>query len=236
MPPNTPHLLLVEDDGFVAALSAAFLRKDYDVRVASTAAQAYEAILKSKPDLILLDLGLPDEDGLVLARQLKARASSAPIIFVTSRTAPEDVIAGLELGGDDYVTKPYNPDELRARIDAVLRRCGAMPTRAAPVEVGTGAHRLTLDPDRRRVETASGTEIQLTRAEFDILGAVTAAQGRILSRGQLLDAVATSPDHDTGERVVDALVSRIRRKLVAAGLPSAPIETVRGLGYRAPQG
>lgn len=229
-------ILLVEDDEFVAALSEAFLRQHFLVMTAHTAREAVAIVSKSPPDLVLLDLGLPDEDGLVLARQLRARSAELPIIYVTSRASKEDVLVGLELGGDDYVTKPFDPDLLLARINAVLRRSLGTKEHTSRISIGKEHIRLELDIEQRRAWTTEDVEISFTRAEFDILLALVGAKGRILSRPQLLDAISSGSDHDVDERVVDALVSKIRRKLNAAGLPTVPVETVRGIGYRIAMG
>lgn len=226
------RILLVEDDRFVASLTEAFLRHEYLVSVAYTAKEALEGTARHLPDLVLLDLGLPDEDGLVLARRLRARFPVLPIIYLTSRSSKNDVLAGLDLGGDDYVTKPFDPDLLIARINAVLRRANGHAVQDAWLGVGNSDGRFDIDRVQRRVRTEDGDDVALTRAEFDLLAALVNVSGRILSRAQLLDAIAQGADRDVDERVIDALVSKIRRKLLVAGLAKAPVETVRGVGYR----
>lgn len=226
-------VLLVEDDEFVAALTEAILRPHFAVTTVHTAQEAVTSIAKSPPDFVLLDLGLPDEDGLVVARQIRTKSQALPIVYVTSRTSKEDVLIGLEVGGDDYVTKPFDPDLLLARINAVLRRSTSPMKNISRVLIGTERVGLELDIEKRRATTTDKVEVSFTRAEYDILLALSGAKGRILSRSQLLDAISNGSDHDVDERVVDALVSKIRRKLYAVGLPKAPVETVRGIGYRA---
>jgi DNA-binding response OmpR family regulator len=226
------RILLVEDDRFVASLTEAFLRHAYEVSVAHTAKEALEGTARRLPDLVLLDLGLPDEDGLVLARLLRTRSPDLPIIYVTSRNSKDDVLTGLDLGGDDYVTKPFDPDLLIARINAVLRRANGRAAQTAWLGVGNSEGRFDIDQDLRKVRTTDGDDVALTRAEFDLVVALANARGRILSRAQLLDAIAQGADRDVDERVIDALVSKIRRKLMVAGLAKVPVETVRGVGYR----
>lgn len=226
------RILLVEDDRFVASLTEAFLRHAYEVSVAHSAKEALNSTTRRLPDLVLLDLGLPDEDGLVLARQLRTRSPDLPIIYVTSRSSKDDVLTGLDLGGDDYVTKPFDPDLLIARINAVLRRANGCAAQTAWLGVGNAEGRFDIDQDLRRVRTSEGDDVALTRAEFDLVVALVNARGRILSRAQLLDAIAQDAERDVDERVIDALVSKIRRKLMVAGLARVPVETVRGVGYR----
>ena len=224
-------VLLVEDDPGLQALTSAVLRLHFDVLQATTVAEA-RAVLESQPvDLALLDIGLPDEDGIVLARTMRAKSPHPPIIFLTSRQTTLDKIRGLDIGGDDYVTKPFDPDELISRINAVLRRtnpAGAAAADRSQISLGN----IHVDFDQRLVRTAQGNSIPLTRAEFDIFTALINANGRVLSRAVLLDAISTAPDHDTGERTVDALVSKIRRKLSDVEDSDKAIVTVHGFGYR----
>lgn len=229
------RILLVEDDTFVAGLTEAALRHDFKVTVAHTAEHARRAMVKSPPDLVLLDLGLPDEDGLVVARQLRVRFSDLPIIFLTARQTKDDVLAGLDVGGDDYIIKPFDVDVLIARIKAVLRRSNGTADLEQWQGAGAPNSMFEIDPIVRRVRTAEGKQVSVTRAEFDVMHALVNAQGRILSRTQLLDAISYGPDRDVDERVIDALVSKIRRKMNAAGLSTTPIDTVRGIGYRVPK-
>lgn len=226
------RILLVEDDPFVSALSAAFLKKHYDVAVATDAATALKTLTRHRFELVLLDLGLPDEDGLVLARQIRAKYKDVSIIFLTSRDTKEDMLAGLEVGGDDYILKPFDPDILLARMTAVLRRSNAGQEDPSVLTLHLSEEILDIDLTRRNVSVRRYGNLDLTRAEFDVLLALFQASGRILSRGQLSDAIATRPDNDADERVIDALISKIRRKVAALGVSTSPIETMRGIGYR----
>lgn len=224
-------VLLVEDDPGLQALTSAVLRLHFDVLQATSVAEA-RAVLDAEPvDLALLDIGLPDEDGIVLARTMRAKSPHPPIIFLTSRQTTMDKIRGLDIGGDDYVTKPFDPDELISRINAVLRRTnpGAAPV-ADRSQFNLGA--ISVDLAQRQVLTAQGEPIALTRAEFDIFTALVNANGRILSRAMLLDVISSAPDHDAGERTVDALVSKIRKKLSDVEDSDKIIVTVHGFGYR----
>lgn len=231
-----PRLLLVEDDPFVSSLSDAFLRQHFSVTLADTAQAALETLARKSFDLVLLDLGLPDEDGLVVARQMKARNKELAIIFLTSRDTKEDMIAGLEIGGDDYIVKPFDPDVLLARIGAVLRRTEGQVRQAPTLAIMAGQDRLEVDVVQRRATVQDKGELTLTRAEFDVILTLAQAEGRVLSRGLLMDAISHDPSKEVDERVIDALVSKIRRKVSAMGLSSSPIETVRGLGYRVSRG
>ncbi len=225
------NVLLVEDDPSLLALTSALLRPHYGVLQASNVADA-RAILASKTvDIALLDLGLPDEDGLVLARSMRAKSAHPPIIFISSRSSASDKISGLDIGGDDYLTKPFDPDELLSRINAVLRRTGShaqMPSQDARVHLGD----VEIDLDSRQVWNKRLETIPFTRAEFDVLMAIVNANGRVLSRAVLLDAVALSPDHDAGERTIDALVAKIRKKLSGGSEGPKIIVTVHSVGYR----
>lgn len=224
-------ILLVEDDPSLLALTAALLRPHFSVLKASSVADARAILASSTVDLALLDLGLPDEDGLVLARSMRAKSSEPPIIFLSSRDSTGDKICGLDVGGDDYITKPFDPDELLSRINAVLRRSGSSDEasiKASHVTLGA----IEIDLDSRRVWNERKETAPLTRAEFDVLMAIVNANGRVLSRAILLDAVALSPDHDAGERTIDALVAKIRKKLSNGHDGKKIIVTVQGVGYR----
>lgn len=225
------NVLLVEDDPSLLALTSALLKPYFSVLQASNVAEA-RAILASKTvDIALLDLGLPDEDGLVLARSMRAKSAQPPIIFISSRSSASDKISGLDIGGDDYLTKPFDPDELLSRINAVLRRTGTHvlpPKRESRVRLGE----VEIDLDSRQVWSARQETIPFTRAEFDVLMAIVNANGRVLSRAVLLDAVALSPDHDAGERTIDVLVAKIRKKLSNGSDGQKLIVTVHGVGYR----
>jgi DNA-binding response OmpR family regulator len=204
---------------------------DFDLRVscASDGKTMRKALAQSVVDLVLLDLKLPDEDGLMLARELRA-SSSIPIIMVTSRNGEVDRVLGLELGADDYLTKPFSARELVARIRTILRR-----SRAHPVPVNDGPRGLRfggweLDLRSRRLMSSSGDRAELTRAEFALLRVFLSAPRRVLSRDQLIE-VSRGYDDDVFDRSVDVQILRLRRKLEVE--PSRPrlIRTERGLGY-----
>lgn len=231
--PSRPKILLVEDDEFVGKLTATALEHHFRVSVATSVSQARASLASNSPDLILLDLGLPDEDGLVFARQIRTRSQEPPIIFLTLRSTPDDIATALDLGGDDYITKPFDPAVLVARIKAVLRRASGSGggSIGAQLTIGYAETQIVIDRERRRLQVKDHGEVSLTRAEFDVLLALIEANGRVLTRAHLLDCIADGPDHDASDRVADALVSKIRRKLVASDVPAGLIKTHRGLGY-----
>ena len=179
------------------------------------------------PDVVLLDLWMPGMDGAEVCRRLKAdpRTRGAPVVFVTARDDEVDRILGLELGADDYVTKPYSPRELAARVRSLVRRQqrarDAASTPAPRLAVGT----VVLEPDTRRA-TVGGTPVALTTTEFDLLAHLMARPGRVYTRAELLSAVWGYPADDAS-RTVDVHVAQLRSKLGAA----SPIRTVRGVGY-----
>jgi len=225
-----PRLLVVEDDPAILSLFVAFLEKDgYQVAGAATAASAETLVKKQEFDLILLDLGLPDEDGLVVARRIRA-SSTIPLVFVTHRADDADKIAGLELGADDYVTKPFNPRELSARVRNILARADRSCSRQG---VGDVVHfgDWVLDLCRYTLTDGGGNAVPLTRAEFDVLKSLLLASGRAVTREMLLDAIR--PKNPEGsDRAIDVLVSRLRRKLESGEGAPTVIVTVMGVGYR----
>ena len=224
-----PHLLVVEDDPAVQSLTTAFLETEgFQVTAVESAAETHASLQTATYDLILLDLGLPDEDGLVVARQIRSK-SEVPIIFVTNRSDDADKIAALEMGGDDYVTKPFNPKELSARIKSVLRRTGSLG-RNSPDAIMMKFGNWQLDLEGRQLLDRGNIETQLTRAEFDLVSALVSASGRVLSRDQLLDAI--SQGEEVTDRTVDVLVSRIRKKIEQDRSNPQIIVTVPGIGYR----
>jgi two-component system OmpR family response regulator len=220
---DSAAILLLEDDPAQRLLLAAYLRQAaFQVEEAATLAQGRAKALTSRPCLVLLDLNLPDGDGLELARELIRRA--IPVLIVTSR--PQDRLLALELGADDFVEKPYDPRELLARIQNLLRRCGEPSTQPRPIG---GFH---LDVPARRLLDDRGREVALTRGEFDLLAALLEARGRVVSRADLSEII--SPEGGTVcSRSVDTLVSRLRRKLADDPRNPALLQTVPGVGYRA---
>lgn len=224
------HILVVEDDPATLALLSAFLKEaGYAVSVAATAEAMRQAMARATVDLILLDLNLPDADGVQLAVSLR-RQSKVPIIMVTARAQPRDRITGLELGADDYVTKPFHPRELVARVRNVLGRLA--PRAETPGSVVYKFSGWEMDLLWRRLTNPQGDTITMTATEFDLLAVLVARAGQPLTRDQLLEATG-EPGRDVNDRSIDTLVSRIRRKLGdTRGTGPRLIETCHGHGYR----
>jgi len=226
---ETSRVLVVDDEADIAGLIKHTLeRAGYsDVRVVGSGDAALKAIAEHPPALVILDLNLPVVSGIEVCRVLRSQPETArlPIIMLTARTAESDRVAGLDLGADDYITKPFSLRELAARVRAVLRR-GAGGAGAAPV-VYRGAH-LTADFDAVSVQTG-GRNIRLTRREFELLRCLVENRNRVLSRDRLLQRV-WGYDREIETRSVDVHVGRLRSKLGPAA--GAQIETVVGLGYR----
>jgi DNA-binding response OmpR family regulator len=221
-------VLVVEDEPRIAAIAADYLRHaGYDVTIAADGAQGLELASTSRPDLVVLDLRLPNVDGFDVARVIRER-SAVPIIMVTARVEEADRLRGLEIGADDYVTKPFSPRELVARVKAVLRRASRGDTTdGAPMQLID----LVLDPQRLTV-TRDGVAIDVTATEFRLLAALARHPGRVFTRAQLLDVVRG----DVGEafdRAIDAHVKNLRRKLEADTRNPRYILTVYGVGYKA---
>jgi two-component system phosphate regulon response regulator PhoB len=220
-------ILVVEDEPAIQELIAANLaRHGHEVRRAASAAEAYSAVADTLPDVILLDWMLPDTPGPAIARKLRseARTREVPIIMLTARAGDDDKVAGLESGADDYITKPFSPRELEARIQAVLRRRTPELTREA-VEIDG----LVLNPATRTV-TGNGTELRMGPTEFHLLHFFMTHTGRVYGRPQILDHVWG--DHVfIEERTVDVHIRRLRDALAPSG-HDALVETVRGAGYR----
>jgi len=225
------HVLIVEDDPVTRGKLAAYMAAEgFQVSEAGGVHETKRILARALPDLVLLDINLPDESGLSLARELRAR-STVGIILVTARDDEMDRIVGLEIGADDYVTKPFNPRELSVRVRNLLRRVG--PSMAAE-RSGNGLYSFagwTLESDSRQLLSPGGENVRLTRGEFDVLAALARHPGRALSRDQLLDLT----QHD-GEavidRTIDVLVGRLRRKIEVDPRHPIIILTVHGIGYR----
>ena len=227
MPAETLHILFVEDEINLQRSLAYILEKEgFAVTAVRTGEEAIEAFRARRPDLVLLDLGLPGIDGYEVCRALRRESATAavPVIMLTGRGLPNDIVRGLKEYADDYVVKPFDPDVLIARVRAVLRRNGRASERP-PEALRFGA--LSLDPLSREVRLED-RPIALTRSEFDILALLAGAPNRVFSRGQIIDRVR-GDDYAITERTVDFQVCGLRRKLGAVG---ARIETVRGLGYK----
>jgi DNA-binding response OmpR family regulator len=222
------RIVLAEDDPNQARILRLYLeREEYSVVVAATGSRALAAFREQDPALVILDLMLPDLDGRDVCRMIRAE-SDVPILMLTARSGEGDVMSGLDLGADDYVTKPYRPGELMARVRALVRRSRLGAEAATVVEYAD----LVIDPDRRLAER-SGVPVTLTASEFDILLALATRPGRVYTRAQLLDLVVGFRG-DSLERTIDAHVRNIRRKLGDDVASPRYIATVVGVGYKAP--
>ena len=228
LPDRVAHLLIVEDDPEISALLERFLLgAGYTVAVAHDGTEMDQAMARRAPDLVLLDLMLPNEHGLALCRRIRATGNAA-VIMVTALGELPDVVVGLEVGADDYVTKPFELRELAARIRAVLRRGGGHGAVGEPdglTFVGWRFH-----PERRILYSPAGVRVSLTGAEADLLLTFCQNPRRVLTRLQLIGLTRGAAD-PTHERTVDLLVSRLRRKLAGAGRQLELIRTVRHDGY-----
>lgn len=228
---TTQHLLVVEDDAALRTVMCAYLETaGYQVIQAETGAQFHAKVARHKVDLIILDLELPDEDGLVLARQVRSK-SNAPIIMVTSRATSADKIAGLEIGADDYVTKPFDPKELVLRINNILKRSIKNGKSSIYHTTMFRFGGWILDITQRTLENPDGEAIHLTRTEFDIMTALVSGRGKVKSRGSLLDAISYGGEEPT-ERAIDIIISRLRKKIEADPKRPSMIITIQGVGYR----
>jgi two-component system OmpR family response regulator len=222
------HVLVVDDDGHIREVVRFALEQGgYRVTCARDGAEAWTAFSTGGVDLVVLDVLMPEADGLDVCRRIRARAST-PIIFLSSKDSELDRVLGLELGADDYLTKPFSPRELLARVKAVLRRIHEAPPATDERRVLRRGS-LEMDLARHRVRFR-GADVVLTVTEFALLEVLLGTAGRVYSRGQLVDR-AYGQGHVITERTVDSHVRRIRQKLAAAGGEDA-IETVYGLGYR----
>ncbi|MEJ7696047.1 MAG: response regulator transcription factor [Candidatus Limnocylindrales bacterium] len=243
-------ILVVDDDAKIVRLVRTYLERDgFNVVTAADGPAALEAIETHQPALVVLDLMLPELDGRAVIRAVRKdeEAAHTPILVLSARSSTIDRIAGLEDGADDYLPKPFSPAELVLRVKSILRRVGAptseaasaasgaSPASPAPVPSGPLIRHgdLTIDPDRHEVRREGGVVIDLTRVEFRLLSAILGADGRVLSRDQLLDAVYGHEAAEVMDRTIDVHIRRLRDKLDDD--PEAPryVQTVRGVGYRA---
>nr|MDT0661824.1 response regulator transcription factor [Micromonospora sp. DSM 115978] len=222
--PQRGLVLVVEDERPIADLVRLYLSRDgFGVHVEHDGAAGLAAARRLRPVACVLDIALPGMTGTELCRRLRSTGDWTPVIFLTARDDEVDRIVGLELGADDYVTKPFSPRELVARVRAVLRRAAGGPDRAErPRTVGPVA----LDPSRRTVEV-DGAPVQLTSTEFDLLAHLMGRPGRVFSREELLASVWGYAAH-SGTRTVDVHVAQVRAKL---GAGATVIRTHRGVGY-----
>ncbi len=227
-----PHVLVVDDDPAVRQLVDDYLgQNDFRVSGASSGAELAGALRTQVIDLVLLDLRLRAEDGMQLLRQLRAE-SHIPVIILTGRAEEADRVMGLELGADDYLTKPFSPRELLARIRTVLRRTHAgSEVHGAPV---CRAYRLPgweLNLRTRRLTAHDGAEVPLSNGEFNLLAALLATANRVVSRDQLIE-MSRRYDNEVYDRAIDVAVLRLRRKIEANPAEPRIIVTERGAGYR----
>ena len=224
---DAQRILVIEDDpDIVELLQYNLEREGFEVKVAKTGEEGKARATECRPSLILLDLMLPRTSGLDVCRELRGREDTkrTPIIMVTAKGEESDVVLGLELGADDYVTKPFSVKELIARIHSVLRRTNVRPQKASSrIERGT----LVIDSDRHEV-LLNGEQVDLTLAEYRLLRALAGSPGRVFTREQLIGQI-TAGGYMIAERNVDVHVAAIRRKLKEI---SELIVTVRGIGYK----
>lgn len=227
------HVVVVDDDPITReSISGYFEQEGFKVSSAENYEGLKAILSREKVDLLLLDIRLPGEDGLTIMRELRQHSDLA-VILVTGRTEEVDRVLGLELGADDYVTKPFSPRELLARARTVLRRLAVAATTSPPTEKADTIIRFvgwSFDPLRRRLTSPAGEEVRLTRGEFELLAALLRQPGRVLTRDNLLDEISHR-DWDPNDRTVDVLVARLRRKIEVD--PAAPrlIITEHGVGY-----
>jgi DNA-binding response OmpR family regulator len=221
--PAGPQLLLVEDEESIGALVRGYLEQSgYRVAWVRSGEEALGTLDRLQPRMVILDIGLPGQDGFDICRGIRAR-SGVPIVMLTARDEEADRVAGLEVGADDYVTKPFSPRELAARVKAVLRRTEPAAARTGRLVLGD----VELERDAREV-TVAGEPVELTGKEFDLLAYLVENAGIVVSRDQLLDRV-WGMTYAGGTRTVDVHVAQLRRKLGRA----KAIRTVRGSGYKA---
>jgi two-component system, OmpR family, response regulator MtrA len=215
-------VLVVEDEAAIAdVIRMNLARAGYGVDIERSGRAALAAVRLRRPVAVVLDIGLPGMDGIEVCRALRAEGDWTPVLFLTARDDEVDRVVGLELGADDYITKPFSPRELVARVTSVLRRTRGTADVLRPMELG----QLTVDTARHRA-FVEGAELTLTATEFDLLAYLMRRPGRVFSRDQLLSGVwgYSSP---AGTRTVDVHIAQLRAKLGAA----SPIRTVRGVGY-----
>jgi DNA-binding response OmpR family regulator len=219
-------VLVVDDEPKIVALARDYLEHaGFAVLTASDGPAALEALRRHRPELVVLDLGLPGMDGLDVTRQIR-RDSSLPIVMLTARDDEVDKLVGLELGADDYLTKPFSPRELVARVKAVLRRSERPDEPADLIRAGD----VTLDVPRMRVDV-EGRAVDLTPTEFGLLATLARQPGRIFTRSQLLDAIH-GVAFESYERAIDTHVKNLRRKLEPDPHEPRYVLTVHGVGYR----
>ena len=229
---EAPRIVIVEDDADIRGMVADYLsREGYNVCSCASGEELRQQLSSGRADLILLDIQLPGEDGITIARRLRADRNT-PIIMMTGRDDIVDRVVGLEIGADDYVTKPFDLRELRARVRAVMRRAEPGRPGSAPAASGSVVcfGKVCLDLDRRVLLDEDRAEIRLTATEFDLLSAFARAPNRVLSREFLLDT-APARDRDSFDRAIDIRITRIRQKVEVEPTKPQVIRTVRNVGY-----
>lgn len=220
------HLLVVDDEPNIRDLLASSLRfAGFEVSIAGDGNGALKTVEKTSPDLVVLDVMLPDMDGFTVARRLRERDVTTPILFLTARDDMADKVQGLTVGGDDYVTKPFGLEEVIARIRAILRRTMGSEEDDAFLRVGD----LVIDEDAHEV-TRAGVPIDLSPTEFKLLRYLVINAGRVVSKMQILDHV-WEYDWDGEVAIVESYISYLRRKLAVEGASGELIHTKRGVGY-----
>jgi two-component system, OmpR family, alkaline phosphatase synthesis response regulator PhoP len=220
------QILVVDDEPRIAEICRDYLeRAGFKVTLAANGTDALALARTKRPDLVVLDLGLPKLDGLDVTRALR-KHSNVPIIMLTARVEESDKVTGLELGADDYLTKPFSPKELVARVRAVFRRVEIGPGRAEVIRAGE----VSLDIPRMQASVGSRT-VDLTSTEFDLLAMLMRQPGRVFTRGQLLDAIR-GDSVESFDRAIDAHVKNLRRKLEPEARSPRYVLTVYGVGYK----
>ena len=226
--PDETRILVVEDEGRIAEVVQQYLERDgHRVMTAATGEEALAGFARRRPDLVVLDRGLPGMSGEDVCRRLREH-SDVPIIMLTARTAEEDLVEGLQLGADDYLTKPFSPRELVARVRALLRRARAVSEPQADL-LERGGGRLVVDAARRRA-TLDGDVVDLTESEFRLLQVLARFPGRVYTRSELIEKVQ-GYQFEGYERTIDAHVKNLRRKLGEDARAPRMIQTVFGRGY-----
>lgn len=219
-------VLVVDDEDHILELARIYLsREGYQIETVTDGAQALARFGQVKPDLVVLDVMLPNVDGLTICREIR-KTSQVPIIMLTARDEVTDKVVGLELGADDYLTKPFHPQELVARAKALVRRARLEPDQPRLVRAG----RLEIDFERHEVRFGE-TRLQLRPKEFDLLALLARHPGRVFQRSELLDLV-WGYDFPGYTRTVDVHVQQLREKLTAGGVTNPAIQTIWGVGYK----